>query len=34
MRVGVKFPEKPEYYSKHMEFDIIVDRGDIWYDLL
>ena len=32
MRVGVKFPEKPEYYSKHMEFDIIVDRGDIWYD--
>lgn len=32
MRVGVKFPEKPEYYSDDMEFSIIVDRGDIWYD--
>jgi hypothetical protein len=32
LRVGVKYPEYPEYYSDHMEFDIIVDRGDIWYD--
>jgi hypothetical protein len=32
MRVGVHFPDKPEYYSKHMDFSIVVDRGDIWYD--
>ena len=32
MRVGVKFPKKPEYYSDNMEFSIVVDRGDIWYD--
>ena len=32
LRVGVRFPEKPEYYSSQMEFSITVDRGDIWYD--
>lgn len=32
MRVGVKFPKKPEYYSPHMELSVVVDRGDIWYD--
>ena len=32
MRVGVRFPELPEYYSKHMELSVVVDRGDIWYD--
>jgi hypothetical protein len=32
MRVGVKFPEKPEYYSDNMNLSIVVDRGDIWYD--
>jgi hypothetical protein len=33
LRVGVIFPEKPEYYSDHMELDVIVDRGVVWYDL-
>ena len=32
MRVGVRFPSYPEYYSAHMELSIVVDRGDIWYD--
>ena len=32
LQIGVKLPELPEYYSPHMEFNIVVDRGDIWYD--
>lgn len=32
LRVGVKFPELPEYYSGHMELDMEIDRGDVWYD--
>lgn len=33
LRVGVLFPEKPEYYGPQMELDIVVDRGTVWYDL-
>jgi hypothetical protein len=30
--VAVKLPPLPEYYSADMEFDTVIDRGDIWYD--
>lgn len=32
LRVGVKMPPLPEYHSAHMELDMVVDRGDVWYD--
>ncbi len=32
LRVGVKVPPLPEYYAPHMELDVVVDRGDVWYD--
>lgn len=32
MRVGVKLPPLPEYYDEHMDLEIVVDRGDVWYD--
>jgi hypothetical protein len=32
LRVGVIFPELPEYYSEHMDVSLIVDRGSVWYD--
>jgi hypothetical protein len=32
LRVGFKAPPYPEYYSEHMDLDIVVDRGDIWYE--
>jgi hypothetical protein len=33
LRAAVKLPARPEYYSDHMDLSIVVDRGDIWYDL-
>jgi hypothetical protein len=33
LRVGVKLPPLPDYYSDHMDLSIVVDRGDVWYDL-
>ncbi len=33
LKVAVPFPEKPEYYSDHMDLSVQIDRGDIWYDL-
>jgi len=33
LRVGVKFPAKPEYYSDNMDLKLIIDRGDVWYDI-
>ncbi|MCB9526997.1 MAG: hypothetical protein H6703_03605 [Myxococcales bacterium] len=33
LRVGVRFPELPEYYSPQMDLSIVIDRGDVWYDL-
>ena len=33
LRAAVQLPARPEYYSEHMELDILVDRGDVWYDL-
>jgi len=32
LKVGVKMPEKPEYYSEHMDLKLVIDRGTIWYD--
>ena len=34
LRVPVRFPERPEYYTsnKPMELSAEIDRGDIWYD--
>jgi hypothetical protein len=31
--VAVKLPPRPAYYADHMELSIVVDRGDVWYDL-
>jgi hypothetical protein len=33
LRVAVKLPPPPAYYADHMDLSIVVDRGDIWYDL-
>ncbi len=30
--VAVKLPPLPEYYAPDMEFDAVIDRGDVWYD--
>ncbi|MFN3199124.1 MAG: hypothetical protein ACE366_12055 [Bradymonadia bacterium] len=32
LRFGVKFPEKPPYYSEHMDLHMFIDRGDVTYD--
>ncbi|HEY6881253.1 MAG TPA: L,D-transpeptidase [Polyangiales bacterium] len=33
LRAAVKLPKRPDYYGEHMELSIVVDRGDVWYDL-
>lgn len=33
MRAAVKLPSLPEYYGPNMDLSIVVDRGDVWYDL-
>jgi hypothetical protein len=33
LRAAIKLPARPAYYSPHMELSIVVDRGDVWYDL-
>jgi hypothetical protein len=33
LRAAVKLPKLPDYYASHMDLSIVVDRGDIWYDL-
>lgn len=32
LSVAVKFPPLPEYYEDHMDLEMIIDRGDVWYD--
>jgi len=32
LRVGVRFPPPPPYYSDQMDLRITIDRGDVWYD--
>jgi len=31
-RVAVKLPPRPAYYSRNMRFEVVIDRGDVWYD--
>ncbi|MCK5798019.1 MAG: hypothetical protein KAI47_12575 [Deltaproteobacteria bacterium] len=31
--VALKLPPLPEYYDKVMNLSVVIDRGDIWYDL-
>jgi hypothetical protein len=33
LHAAVKLPPRPAYYADHMDLSIVVDRGDIWYDL-
>jgi hypothetical protein len=33
LRAAIKLPPLPAYYAEHMELSIVVDRGDVWYDL-
>ena len=33
MFAAVKLPKRPDYYAEHMDLSIVVDRGDVWYDL-
>jgi hypothetical protein len=30
--VAVKLPERPAYYSADMDFEALIDRGDVWYE--
>jgi len=32
LRVAVRFPAPPEYYSARMDLSAEIDRGDVWYD--
>jgi len=33
MRAAIKLPPRPAYYGPNMDLSIVVDRGDVWYDL-
>jgi hypothetical protein len=33
MRVAVRLPTLPDYYAPDMDLSIVIDRGDVWYDL-
>lgn len=30
--VAVKLPPLPDYYREDMAFEVVIDRGDVWYD--
>jgi hypothetical protein len=30
--VAIRAPQLPEYYSSDMDFEVEIDRGDVWYD--
>lgn len=32
LQVAVKLPALPEYYAPHMELEVEIDRGDVFYD--
>ncbi|HVZ88702.1 MAG TPA: hypothetical protein VHG72_17145 [Polyangia bacterium] len=32
LRVAMKLPARPDYYSDQMDLSIVVDRGDVWYE--
>ncbi|MBK8480718.1 MAG: hypothetical protein IPL40_06045 [Proteobacteria bacterium] len=31
--VGVRLPTLPEYHTRAMDLSVVIDRGDVWYDL-
>jgi hypothetical protein len=33
LRAAIKLPPPPEYYGPQMDLSIVVDRGDVWYEL-
>ena len=33
MRVAARLPALPEYYGPDMDLSIVIDRGDVWYEL-
>jgi hypothetical protein len=33
LRAAVKLPARPDYYSANMDLSIVVDRGDVWYEV-
>jgi hypothetical protein len=33
LRAAIKLPPRPDYHAEHMDLSIVVDRGDVWYDL-
>jgi hypothetical protein len=33
LRAAVKLPPRPAYYKPEMDLSIVIDRGDVWYDL-
>ena len=33
MQVAARLPALPEYYGPDMDLSIVIDRGDVWYDL-
>jgi hypothetical protein len=33
LRAAVKLPPPPDYYAPNMNLSIVIDRGDVWYDL-
>jgi hypothetical protein len=33
LRAAIKLPARPDYYADNMDLSIVVDRGDVWYDL-
>jgi hypothetical protein len=33
LRAAVKLPTLPEYYAPDMDLSIVIDRGEVWYDL-
>jgi hypothetical protein len=33
LRAAVRLPAVPEYYGPDMDLSIVIDRGDVWYDL-
>jgi hypothetical protein len=30
---AIKLPALPDYYAQQMDLSIVIDRGDVWYDL-
>lgn len=33
LQAAVRLPAKPDYHGPHMDLSIVIDRGDVWYDL-